>query len=695
MIDFILRRYGLIGCITVLLNFCAPLPSAAVVSRDRPSVPAPQVVDLGNAVPAQQFEGIGAVFSYEKLFYDYPEKQRNEILDYLFLPAYGAALQILKVEIGYDGNNTATAWPAHQRTLAEKPRFHRGFVWWLMKEAKRRNPGIRLAALHWGYPAYARTDALKADFIFGFVEGARKVHNLKIDYIGGNQNESALTPEVTKLLRKRLDNSGFKDVKIIAADEGARVTSFQVLKLLEEDPDYRAAVDIIGIHYKGRPADFMPKAAYLLNKPIWSSEDGGGTYKNNRSGYNMIEQFMKLFVDLKFTATAGWLATASAYENMPWPAAGVIMSRHPWSGHYIVGAGTWAIAHVTQFTKPGWQVLELEDSYLYGSQRQRAGRYMGFTNKKTGDYSILLNTMQGQFPEEGMDITIKPGDFKSGDIHVWRSDFTKPSAEWMVKQAVLQSTEEGYTIHLDKNCIYTITTTTGQHKGTALAPAPASFALPYKDDFESYQPGTLPRYFVDASGGFEVASGSRQQRKNVLRQVVADAPKLWHFRSRPIAQPLTETGDIHWKDYKVSVDVLLEQPGGFWLGGRFDGKEESNGEYLLEGYWVSVDDLGRWKLFRKDPQTRPGDSLYKGPLVLLASGKEPAIGTNRWFSVGLEFRSSKIFVYINSKRVAQQSDSIYKNGNIALGGMRDPTLFFFEPSQKYLNFQIDNFLVQQ
>ena len=172
MIDFILRRYGLIGCITVLLNFCAPLPSAAVVSRDRPSVPAPQVVDLGNAVPAQQFEGIGAVFSYEKLFYDYPEKQRNEILDYLFLPAYGAALQILKVEIGYDGNNTATAWPAHQRTLAEKPRFHRGFVWWLMKEAK----GVRypLAALHWGYPAYARTDALKADFIFGFVEGARK-----------------------------------------------------------------------------------------------------------------------------------------------------------------------------------------------------------------------------------------------------------------------------------------------------------------------------------------------------------------------------------------------------------------------------------------------------------------------------------------------------------------------------------------
>lgn len=31
---------------------------------------------------------------------DYPEPQRSEILDYLFKPNFGAALSILKVEIG-------------------------------------------------------------------------------------------------------------------------------------------------------------------------------------------------------------------------------------------------------------------------------------------------------------------------------------------------------------------------------------------------------------------------------------------------------------------------------------------------------------------------------------------------------------------------------------------------------------------
>ena len=35
-----------------------------------------------------------------RLLYDYPEQQRNEILDYLFLPSFGLSSTILKVEIG-------------------------------------------------------------------------------------------------------------------------------------------------------------------------------------------------------------------------------------------------------------------------------------------------------------------------------------------------------------------------------------------------------------------------------------------------------------------------------------------------------------------------------------------------------------------------------------------------------------------
>ncbi|CAL1157653.1 unnamed protein product [Cladocopium goreaui] len=50
------------------------------------------------------FEGLGALSAgaSSRLLQDYPEAQRNEILDLLFKPQYGASLQVLKVEIGGD-----------------------------------------------------------------------------------------------------------------------------------------------------------------------------------------------------------------------------------------------------------------------------------------------------------------------------------------------------------------------------------------------------------------------------------------------------------------------------------------------------------------------------------------------------------------------------------------------------------------
>ena len=40
------------------------------------------------------------------LLYDYAEPQRTEILDALFTPNAGGSLQILKVEMGGDGQST-------------------------------------------------------------------------------------------------------------------------------------------------------------------------------------------------------------------------------------------------------------------------------------------------------------------------------------------------------------------------------------------------------------------------------------------------------------------------------------------------------------------------------------------------------------------------------------------------------------
>ena len=121
------------------------------------------VVLDGNA-SGRVFEGIGAVSAgaSSRLLPDYPEPQRSQILDYLFKPYYGASLQHLKVEIGAYVNSTDGSEPSHMRTRQDHD-YSRGYEWWLMEEAHRRNPKIILDSLAWGAP--------------GWIGGARVNHN--------------------------------------------------------------------------------------------------------------------------------------------------------------------------------------------------------------------------------------------------------------------------------------------------------------------------------------------------------------------------------------------------------------------------------------------------------------------------------------------------------------------------------------
>src|ERR1700693_5891000 len=97
------------------------------------------------------YEGLGAVSAgaNSRLLIDYPEPYRSQVLDYLFKPGYGAALQILKVEIGGDMNSTDGAESSHMHTSGDLS-CNRGYEWWLMEQAKSRNPKIKLAGLAWG-----------------------------------------------------------------------------------------------------------------------------------------------------------------------------------------------------------------------------------------------------------------------------------------------------------------------------------------------------------------------------------------------------------------------------------------------------------------------------------------------------------------------------------------------------------------
>jgi len=92
------------------------------------------IVDSGTG---RIFNGVGGLSGgggTSRLLWDYPQKQRDEILDYLFKPNYGASLQILKVEIGCDANSTNGAEASHMRSPIDS-NYTRGYEWWLMEQA--------------------------------------------------------------------------------------------------------------------------------------------------------------------------------------------------------------------------------------------------------------------------------------------------------------------------------------------------------------------------------------------------------------------------------------------------------------------------------------------------------------------------------------------------------------------------------
>jgi hypothetical protein len=81
------------------------------------------------------FDGMGALSGgggTSRLLFDYPDPQRSQVLDALFKPKQGAAVQFLKVEIGGDGQSTEASEASHMHTrddgdLGDSAAYNRGY----------------------------------------------------------------------------------------------------------------------------------------------------------------------------------------------------------------------------------------------------------------------------------------------------------------------------------------------------------------------------------------------------------------------------------------------------------------------------------------------------------------------------------------------------------------------------------------
>jgi hypothetical protein len=642
---------GLTVCIAFLSGF-----AAAQAPTNRAPL-ATSVVTLDGHSKGRKFDGLGAVSAgaSSRLLIDYPEPYRSQILDYLFKPGYGAALQHLKVEIGSDVNSTDGSEPSHMRTPTDHD-YTRGYEWWLMTEARKRNPKIILDSLPWGAPGWVGTDTLytqpMADYVADFLLGAKDRVGLDIAYTG-IWNEKQFDAGYVKMLHKSLA-SRYISTRIVCCDEypGEGLGQWSIVEAIKKDAELARDVDVLTVHY---PQDAKGKLtttedARKTGKPLWSSEDqpnsGGGPIVSREwtvGGRILANLYNRNYLEGAMTNTQVWSPVTSYYDILAAPNSGLMYANTPWSGHYDVQSTIWVTAHTTQFAQPGWQYLDTSSGYM-----PEKGTYVALKSPDNNDWSVVLETI-GAKSRQTMNFKLQ-GGMSNGVVHIWETNGQRT----FERVADTTPTNGTFTYNFEPDAIYSLTTTTGQGKGTALPPPQSGFPMPYHENFENTPITRAPRFLADQDGAFE-AHPCVGRAGRCLEQVIVQKPIPWG----PLPDPFTLAGDARWTDYHVKVDIHFLDKGPVTLMGRIDSADVFSDSKALwpSGYIFSLDSDGTWKLL---------STAYKKMPVTLADGNV-SLDRENWHTLEMSFQGDEIVILLNGKHLRTVHDGSHPSGMFGIG----------------------------
>jgi galactosylceramidase len=614
---------------------------------------ADQTVEVKGDAGGKRFDGIGAVSgggATSVLLKDYPEPERCQVLDLLFKPKFGASMSALFVEIPGDGSTQGTE-PSHMHSRDDE-NYYRGYEWWIMSEAKKRNPSITLDGVAWSCPGWVGNGSFwsqdMCDYYVKWIKGLKSEHGLDMDAIGC-RNERGVNEDFIKKFKATLNANGLSAVKLHGFDNWQR-NKFDWVRDLAKDPALRDAVDVVGNHTMAEnptPPD-VRKMLEEMGKPIWNTEEH--VYKEDTFDceISLVRALNKNFIESGVTKIVTWFMVGSLYPIQPLPETPCIIVAHePWSGHYRVRQVLWAYAHYGQFSQVGWQ-------YLNGACGGLAGGGTFVTLKSPGaDYSIIAET-KGASAAQKVTFNIG-GGLSTGKLCVWRSN----AREQFVKLDGVTPADGTFTVTLDPMSVYSISTTTGQQKGSFAGILPSRpFPFPYYDSFEGYKSakawGYLPHYLTDISGIFELADRP-DKTGHCLRQVISQKPQSWSQEW----MPYTVLGDRNWKDYEVSADVCLDNGGWAGVMGRVN-YLGSGTVCLPRGYYMRFSEDGTCALLA----ATQGRNATAGNQ--LAAGRADIPAPGQWHNVKLRFSGTTITGFVDDVQVLAVSNDLYASGMAGL-----------------------------
>lgn len=677
--------------LTRLLMMTLGASAAVTTAHAADPAPAVQTVQLRGDAGGRRFEGFGVVDgggATSVLLKDYPEPQRSQILDLVYKPDFGASVSTLYVEIPGDGNSTQGAMPSHKHTRADL-NYDRGYTWWVMTEARRRNPHLALDGTIWSAPGWIGDQGGRfaggagdaaffsqdtADYYVSWLRGLRDVYGLRMDALG-MRNEKGVNYGLVKAMRKTLDGNGFASVRLHAFDNWPDESKYDFVKDLETDPELAAAIDVIGAHVN-TDTSIVPASvratADKLGKPLWNTE--AHVYKAGYDGLiGNVESFNENWIRSGMTRFVNWYGIAGLYTLEPYSGEkeAAVRANWPWSGHYEINPSLWGYAHYGQFTRIGWTYLDGGSGDL-----QAGGTYV--TLKSPGkDYSVIIETHKARGPQR-VRFAIGRG-LSTASLAVWRSN----AHDYFTRQADLVPVRGVVELALDPDSVYSITTTRGQRKG-AFDPVPPvkAFPFPYRETFDAYatprQWGYLPRYFADISGAFELA-GCPARPGTCLHQAVPVPTMSWG----PDWKPYTIVGDDTWTDYEVGADVHVGRGEAAAVMGRVNNVGTGYG-IIPKGYYLQLDEGGRVSLVvargKADKKALVGDGEQQamiraqhddseGGEKVLAAGQ--VAGGTGWRALTLRFEGTTIRGFVDGTQVVQADDALYGRGMAGL--MAAPT----------------------
>ena len=630
------------------------------VAPDAALTPTYALDDAGGANVGAAYDGTGVIAGEgaSRLLADYDAAISGRILDLLFLPGLLASLDIVKIEIGGDGNSIQGSTPSHRHAQAEAPNFARGSQTWLAAQAKARNPGLTVVALAWSFPGWLVTSGspfgdcalagpcLAATYVAEWVNGVRDALGLVVDVVGTLSDfwDAASEPSFVKALRARLDAAGLAAVRIVCGEDG----TWSCAEAALADADLAAAVTVFSTHGAAKPS----AAAAALGKRLWATHRSSQGEAANLRGAAVLGAELSADAATGFSATLVWGALCAAYDGTPEHNNGLIRADSPTTGFFSVTPSLYAVAHTSRFARPGWLTLDAAKT-TDGGVLARGGTYrLRYSSGANPAWALVIckfatggndagnNRVSPEFATFQLAGALYPASGATAYVFVTAYGAAgNRNASFLTNTQNITVIGGHFSLWLDANTHITITNVAPAAPPPVLTPpaVPAAFPAIFSSDaaWATARPGQSPPLLSDVSGAFEMVDDATAGV--AVKQMAASKP---FTRYGTDTAPHAILGDQAWSDVSASVEVFLRSASDSALFGvRCSGLHDAENGYVTGmdampcAAWLNVSASSWFVVTRLDSEA-----------VFLGGGGAGAVAVGAWSPLRMVARGPRVVV---------------------------------------------------